>query len=515
MTDTLERTDTYLELDPELLRPAPDNPRRDLGDLDELVSSIRTLGIVEPLVVTRDDDGWLVIAGHRRLEAALTAGLETVPCVVRDADDAERTEIMLVENLIRANLTPIEEADGYAKLTDLGHTQKRIAERVGCNQSHVSKRLKLRKLPDVAVTALVDGRLEVNDALKLAVLPKATVEGLFADGPVPASWEIDSATKRHRAGLARRRGEASGKEETKSTWEFEECEEDEATHFHVSYDGDLTWMRPEPEEPSDAGDDSSTTSTTTSSSTSTPVDQNSDADANSSTPTERQRDEVRVKLLELTKTNPTGVITAGLAVGAHVIASDDYYGGELDAPYGFKEPVCDLDEPALVVTVTILLGEMEMAITSPGEWDLTLPLIEELGVELTDEQREHLPDERPEWLTFDRGVEWAAEQPTTLDAIASADDLPGMWEEADLVGGKADSAIEEAAAAGEAPTEAPASPWPTYDVVSEPRLQATIGQLGDLELLHAAHAYEQATKARDAIEAAIWDRITELEAKAS
>lgn len=145
------------------LRHTPDNLRQRLGDLDDLVASIRTLGIIEPLVIDDDNE---VIAGNRRLAAAFEAGLAEVPCVRRSiADDAEAVEIMLVENLQRSGLDPIEEATGYVRLVDMGLSQHEIAERVGCNQSHVSKRIKLLELPDADQARVIDGSLKINDAL--------------------------------------------------------------------------------------------------------------------------------------------------------------------------------------------------------------------------------------------------------------------------------------------------------------------------------------------------------------
>jgi ParB/RepB/Spo0J family partition protein len=139
------------------LTPAPDNPRRDLGDLTELAKSISAVGIVEPLVVTTtattvEDGHLLIVAGHRRLAAAQKAGLTAAPVMVHQGmDDLTRREIMLVENLQRSDLTPAEEARTYQGLIELGVSQHQLAERIGRSQPHISRRLALLALPDEIV----------------------------------------------------------------------------------------------------------------------------------------------------------------------------------------------------------------------------------------------------------------------------------------------------------------------------------------------------------------------------
>lgn len=153
----------------------PRNVRTDLGDLTELTDSITTSGIIQPLIVARDDaHGWLVIAGHRRLAAARNAGLDTVPVVVRDdltTDDSTTTVAMLIENIHRADLTPLDEAAALRTLADNGLSQREISRRTGISQAQVSKRLSLLKLPDRAKTGLADGTITVDTALKLGQLP--------------------------------------------------------------------------------------------------------------------------------------------------------------------------------------------------------------------------------------------------------------------------------------------------------------------------------------------------------
>lgn len=130
------------------LDPNPDNPRKDLGDLTELSASIAAQGVQQPLVVTpADKDGrHTIIMGHRRYAAALKAGLDTLPCIVRKAGPQEQAELMLVENIQRAGLTPIEEAKGYARLLDLGESEDRMAKATGRSRATVRRRLKAASL---------------------------------------------------------------------------------------------------------------------------------------------------------------------------------------------------------------------------------------------------------------------------------------------------------------------------------------------------------------------------------
>jgi ParB family chromosome partitioning protein len=127
------------------LRPNPLNPRTELQTtgLDELAASIRAQGVLQPLLVTPQG---LVVAGHRRLAAARLAGLEVVPVLVRDLDPVRQQEIMLVENLQRAELTPVAEARAFRRLLDAGHTTAELARRLGVTTSRINSRLLLLKL---------------------------------------------------------------------------------------------------------------------------------------------------------------------------------------------------------------------------------------------------------------------------------------------------------------------------------------------------------------------------------
>lgn len=199
-----------------LIDPSPDNPRGELGDIGDLAKSVAEMGVIMALVVRTMPDGrFEAICGHRRLAAATEANVDQVPVIVRDdLTDGDRLALMVEENRHRAELTAPEEARAFRRLIDdMGWTQQQVAQRFDTQQGQVSKRLKLLKLPDVALDALQSrsrghsGGITVEQALTLADLPAAAVKDLFADGP-PAEWKINNAkaaADRDRAAAARRK----------------------------------------------------------------------------------------------------------------------------------------------------------------------------------------------------------------------------------------------------------------------------------------------------------------------
>jgi len=152
------------------IAPAPDNPRKQLGDVDELAASMAELGMLQPLVVTPRQGKFMVVCGHRRLAAATKAKLAEAPAIVRDLTEPQRIKAMLIENCQRTDLAALEEAQAYAKLVELGLSQRQIAADVGKSQGHISKRLMLLEIPAPAAAALDSGGITVEDALELAKL---------------------------------------------------------------------------------------------------------------------------------------------------------------------------------------------------------------------------------------------------------------------------------------------------------------------------------------------------------
>ena len=182
-------SETRLPLDK--LRPNPDQPRRDFAEaeLEELASSIRERGIIQPVVVRPDPltpGAYQLVAGERRWRAAQRAQLHDIPAVVRELDDRAVLEVALIENVQRADLNPIEEALGYAQLIEkFAHTQEALARIVGKSRPHVANLMRLLSLPDQVQRMVRQGKLGagharalINAADPVALAEQAVLKGL-------------------------------------------------------------------------------------------------------------------------------------------------------------------------------------------------------------------------------------------------------------------------------------------------------------------------------------------------
>ena len=161
------------EVDLESIVPGPMQPRThfDEASLESLAESIRTHGVVQPLLVRRRDGGFELIAGERRWRAAKLAGLTRVPVAVKDVPDDSLLEIALIENIQRENLNPIEEAQAYKKLIEtVGLTQEALASRVGRDRSYITNYLRLLRLPDDLQQLVKEGRLSTGHARTILAL---------------------------------------------------------------------------------------------------------------------------------------------------------------------------------------------------------------------------------------------------------------------------------------------------------------------------------------------------------
>jgi ParB family transcriptional regulator, chromosome partitioning protein len=163
-------------LDIDLISPNPEQPRTNFEPegLRELADSIREHGIIQPLIVTRDEQGgYRLIAGERRLQAARLAGLDTVPVVIREAADAKLLELALIENIQRADLNAIEEANAYRRLIEEYHlTQEEASRRVGKSRVAVANALRLLNLETEIRRSLVAGEISEGHARALLGLPE-------------------------------------------------------------------------------------------------------------------------------------------------------------------------------------------------------------------------------------------------------------------------------------------------------------------------------------------------------
>ena len=156
----------------EMLEPHPGNPRKDLGDLSELVESIKANGILQNLTVVphpENTDKFRVVIGHRRLEAArLTGTVTSLPCVISDMDEQEQAATMLAENMQRSNLTAYEQAWGFQQLSMFGWTVEQIADKSGFSKTTVSRRLKMAELDPKTLKEVSGRQLSLADFDRLA-----------------------------------------------------------------------------------------------------------------------------------------------------------------------------------------------------------------------------------------------------------------------------------------------------------------------------------------------------------
>ncbi|MCZ6747421.1 MAG: ParB/RepB/Spo0J family partition protein [Acidobacteria bacterium] len=162
-----------LSLDLGLIQPNPDQPRKQFDEtaLEELASSIRSHGVLQPVIVTRDGSRYRLVIGERRWRAASRAGIAKIPAIVREVGERDRLEMALIENLQRRDLNPLEEARAYRLLLDefdLAHDE--LAKRVGKSRSHVSNLLRLLNLDDNVLAAVASCRLSMGHARALAGL---------------------------------------------------------------------------------------------------------------------------------------------------------------------------------------------------------------------------------------------------------------------------------------------------------------------------------------------------------
>jgi len=165
-----------LQLPVEAVERNPNQPRKRFDDakLEELAASIREHGVVEPILVRREGGKYRILAGERRWRAAQRAGLREVPALVREATDRQAFELALVENIQRADLNAIEEAEAYEVLaSSFGLTQEEISARVGKERSTVANALRLLKLPEEVRDAVREDQLDMGHARALLGLTHA------------------------------------------------------------------------------------------------------------------------------------------------------------------------------------------------------------------------------------------------------------------------------------------------------------------------------------------------------
>ncbi|HKZ05647.1 MAG TPA: ParB/RepB/Spo0J family partition protein [Methylomirabilota bacterium] len=181
------------EISIDAIAPNPQQPRKDfnINALNELAGSLRQSGVIQPVVVRKVGPGFQLIVGERRWRAAKLAGLTHIPAVVREVSDAESLELALVENLLREDLNPIEEAEAYQRLlAEFAWTQEELAERVSKDRSTISNALRLLKLPELIQSDLRSGRLTMGHARALLSLGSASEQLRLREEILAHSWSV-------------------------------------------------------------------------------------------------------------------------------------------------------------------------------------------------------------------------------------------------------------------------------------------------------------------------------------
>ncbi|QDU70111.1 ParB/RepB/Spo0J family partition protein [Engelhardtia mirabilis] len=205
-------SDSTTQVAVDQIQPNPYQPREHFDEtaLAELRESIRTHGVLQPVVLRRTGTGLQLIAGERRWRASRDAGLVSVPAVIREGvTDAEMIELALVENLQREDLDPIERAHGYQRMvSDLGLTQAGVAERVGLKRSTVTNHLRLLELPDAIQKLVAESALSMGHARALLGIPAEEVQLALADKIVHDGMSVRTAEEAVREAVRELTGRA-------------------------------------------------------------------------------------------------------------------------------------------------------------------------------------------------------------------------------------------------------------------------------------------------------------------
>ena len=191
--------DEIREIEIDLIQPGRQQPRTffDEAKLEELAQSIRTTGIIQPLLVRPSGGLFELVAGERRWRAAQIAGLASIPAIVREIPDDRLLEFALVENIQRQELNPIEEANAYKRLIDsLGLTQDEVARRVGRDRTFITNYLRVLRLPTDIQALLEAEKLSFGHARTLLAVQDPVIQRRFAQKIVKHNWSVRETEQR-------------------------------------------------------------------------------------------------------------------------------------------------------------------------------------------------------------------------------------------------------------------------------------------------------------------------------
>jgi ParB family chromosome partitioning protein len=177
----------------ESISPNPHQPRQNFSDseMTELANSIKEKGIIQPILVSRAEDGFQLIAGERRWRAAQKAGLDKIPAWIRDVSPAEALELALIENIQREDLNPIEEASAYQEMIQkFNLRQEALSKKIGKDRSTIANLLRLLKLPAIIQQDLIDGQLTTGHARVLVSIESPLIQKEIRDLTIKKSLSV-------------------------------------------------------------------------------------------------------------------------------------------------------------------------------------------------------------------------------------------------------------------------------------------------------------------------------------
>ena len=183
-TDDAEGDDRVLYIDINDIKPNSAQPRRNFDEtkLDELASSIRTNGVIQPLIVRESSSGYELVAGERRWRASRKAGLKTVPCIIRNFDDRQNAIVAIIENMQREDLDPIEEALGLKSMTEkYGFTQEQVSASLGRSRTYIANSIRLLKLPEEIQQYVSSGQMSAAHGRTIINIPDKARQKEIAD----------------------------------------------------------------------------------------------------------------------------------------------------------------------------------------------------------------------------------------------------------------------------------------------------------------------------------------------
>lgn len=191
--ETTPTTTEFTQVPVDKIKPNPNQPRRRFDEtaLEELAASIMEIGVLQPVVVAVDEDGFVLVAGERRWRAAKKAGLASIPAVIRGSSPVGNLVEALVENLQRQDLSPLEEAHAFRELMEeYGMSQEEVADRVGKSRPAVSNTIRLLQLPGPIQTMVDSGKLSAGHARALLGLEDARYGAYLAEKAAAEGWSV-------------------------------------------------------------------------------------------------------------------------------------------------------------------------------------------------------------------------------------------------------------------------------------------------------------------------------------